>query len=455
MKKIYVILVAAFFGLFINAASAQVFTSGFESWTSSAPIVPTDWFGTKTSFVADSISQYTTAPHGGTYACKLKNRLNTNKRLTTQNVSIDSGKTYQMTFWIKGHGLLKAGYYKGVGSSGNNYVYNSTLFDTINTNTWIQKSFNLAADTTSAAAQFIILVKMTQGDLEDIQVDDVNIDTVTAIIQPADTVSIYDIQYSTSANFASAYEDSTVVTGGVVTAICTQGMFIQSGLGAWNGLYIYSSPLIASSGVQEGDSVYVTGKVDEYFQCTELTNITNINIVGSGYSYQPHDITLLTEELEGVLVKISNARVIAPPDYGMYPVTATGNIADSVKVHDLCDTTLYLVVNNFYNITGPVHYSFNEYRILSINSEQTSSISETEELSFTVYPNPVSATLNINDIEGISQINIVNILGETVATYSVSGNTANLNVSNLQSGIYFVTLLKQNVISGKAKFIKE
>ncbi|HNW89016.1 MAG TPA: T9SS type A sorting domain-containing protein [Bacteroidales bacterium] len=455
MKKFYLLMIAALLGLTLNNASAQVFQSGFETWTSVAPIVPTDWFGSKTSFVADSIAQYTSNPHQGTNACKLKNRLNSNKRLTTQNVAIDSGKTYQMTFWIKGHGLLKAGYYKGLGTSGNNYVYNSTLFDTVNTNTWIQKSFNLTADTTSAAAQFIILVKLTQGDLEDIQVDDVNIDTVTAIIQPADTVSIYDIQYSTAANFPSAYEDSTVVTSGVVTAICTQGMFIQSGFGPWNGLYIYSSPLIASSGVQQGDSVYVTGKVDEYFQCTELTNISSINIIGSGYSYPPYDITLLTEELEGVLVKISNAKVIAPPDYGMYPVTATGNDADSVKVHDLCDTTLYLVVNNFYDITGPVHYSFDEYRILSIDYQETDGISENGEQSFSIYPNPVSTNLFINDIDGINQVNIVDLLGATVATVNVNGNNARLNVANLQPGIYFVTLLKQNVIAGKARFIKE
>jgi len=454
MKKIYVILVAAFFGLSINAASAQVFTSGFENWSSSAPIVPTDWYGSKSNISSDSVAQYTTSVHGGTYACKLKSSTTSHKRFTTQGVPIVAGKTYKIDFWVRGHGEIRTGCYKGAGSTGASYyTYNDYIV--VNSTDWTKYTQSITVDTTSAVAQFILSVRNTRSDMDFIQVDDLTIDTATAVVAEADTVSIYDIQYSTSANFASAYDDSTVVTGGVVTAICTQGMFIQSGLGAWNGLYIYSSPLIASSGVQEGDSVYVTGKVDEYFQCTELTNITNINIVGSGYSYQPHDITLLTEELEGVLVKISNARVIAPPDYGMYPVTATGNIADSVKVHDLCDTTLYLVVNNFYNITGPVHYSFNEYRILSINSEQTSSISETEELSFTVYPNPVSATLNINDIEGISQINIVNILGETVATYSVSGNTANLNVSNLQSGIYFVTLLKQNVISGKAKFIKE
>lgn len=60
----------------------------------------------------------------------------------------------------------------------------------------------------------------------------------------------------------------------------------------------------------------------------------------------------------------------------------------------------------------------------------------------TVYPNPASDEVNVvfDANSGIKTISIRNIIGKVVGNYKVTGNSAKLNISNLQSGIYFLNL---------------
>ncbi|HOY32977.1 MAG TPA: T9SS type A sorting domain-containing protein [Bacteroidales bacterium] len=457
MKKIYIIMIAVLIGLMYSNVSAQPFTSGFENWTVTAPITPTDWFGSKTSISSDSIFQYTSSVHGGTYAVQLKSSTTTHKRFTTQGTPIIAGKTYKIDFWVRGHGEIRTGCYKGAGSAGSTYyTYNNyILLDTLG---WKHCSQTILVDTTSAVAQFILSVRNTRADKDYIQVDDVTIDTIATL--PPANVSIHDIQYTTAVPAVSPYANQTVSTMGIVTGKCLTGYFIQDGTGEWNGIWVLDA--VNTLTVNRGDSVRVTGLVYEDFNQTLLKNISAFEVLATGITEPAAaDVTSVTvkdEKFEGVLVKISNAECTdANAGYGMWTVSTTGDLADTCKIHNLLYAFPSPVVGTNYDITGPVYFSYSEFRIepRDINDVMLTGINENDETSFSIYPNPVSANLLINDIDGIEQINIVNLLGETVATYSVNGNYAGLNVADLQSGIYLVTLLKQNVIAGKAKFIKE
>lgn len=59
-----------------------------------------------------------------------------------------------------------------------------------------------------------------------------------------------------------------------------------------------------------------------------------------------------------------------------------------------------------------------------------------------IYPNPATDELNVlfDANAGVKTIAVRNIIGKVVSVYKVNGNSAKLNVSNLQSGIYFVNL---------------
>jgi hypothetical protein len=82
--------------------------------------------------------------------------------------------------------------------------------------------------------------------------------------------------------------------------------------------------------------------------------------------------------------------------------------------------------------------------IKNINSAQKVSI----------YPNPVSNYLIINNMNGVNSIKISDILGETIQNLTVSGSNANINVSNLSKGIYFISLMNDKSILETKKFVK-
>ena len=87
-------------------------------------------------------------------------------------------------------------------------------------------------------------------------------------------VTIYQIQGQQD---LSPYEGQTVKTYGIVTGVFSGSYFIQDGEGEWNGVYVYSS-----DNVSVGDELELTAEVDEYYDLTELKNISSLTILSSG-----------------------------------------------------------------------------------------------------------------------------------------------------------------------------
>ena len=123
-------------------------------------------------------------------------------------------------------------------------------------------------------------------------------------------VPIYDIQYTTDPSGDSPFDGQTnITTEGIVTALYYNGYFIEdpSG-GAWNGLWVYDSNTPAL-----GDRLRLTGTVDEYYNLTELKDLTSYQVVSSGNPI-PEPEVLATgdvsqEQWEGVLVRVENVIV--------------------------------------------------------------------------------------------------------------------------------------------------
>ncbi|HHB78590.1 MAG TPA: T9SS type A sorting domain-containing protein, partial [Saprospiraceae bacterium] len=81
----------------------------------------------------------------------------------------------------------------------------------------------------------------------------------------------------------------------------------------------------------------------------------------------------------------------------------------------------------------------------------------TDVASFELSPNPVSTELRIDNLEDLRQLSITNLLGQVVSTIKTSNNTtASFDVSQLKSGIYFLTGYDNNgQLIANAKFVKE
>lgn len=57
-----------------------------------------------------------------------------------------------------------------------------------------------------------------------------------------------------------------------------------------------------------------------------------------------------------------------------------------------------------------------------------------------MYPNPANDMVTINTIENIDSVSVMNVLGQTVLTKEVNSNNFTLDVSELNSGQYFLSL---------------
>ena len=366
-----------------SAASAQVFTSGFENWPDT---VPADWMGTKTTINADSVMQVTTNVHGGTYAVRLQNSGTSHKRFTTQPVAVTNGTIYTISFWVRGAGQVRTGLFDnrptGSGYASYNAYYTSTG------DTWTEVTQQITAANDYAAAEFIISVVGTSGP-EYLVIDDLNVEGGGAPV-PA---SIYEIQYTTDVSGNSSFAGQIVTTGGIVTGVDTIGAnsyFIQAGTGPWTGIYVFD----ANSVVNIGDSVTLQASVTEFNGLTELSGIANLVVVGQYPVPAAEALTPVAaadEQWEGVLVTLADIGCQAPLD-GNNQWTGVSNTQGSMIVDDL----MYLytpTVGDYYSVTGVMTWTFNERKIeprFLADIAVGSGIGEATTATVGLYPNPAT-----------------------------------------------------------------
>ena len=164
--------------------------------------------------------------------------------------------------------------------------------------------------------------------------------------------------------------------------------------------------------------------------------------------------------------------------------TASGDYIQVLTASNGCDSivTLHLTINN------SVHYSFSESAtspyiwngteytetgdytqtftaengcdsIVTLHLNILSGISDIDDSAITVYPNPIGNTLYINAEEPISEIEIVNTLGQIVYRKEVNADNVVCDVEGLSNGIYVVRIRPIGFAQGTAivqnKFVKE
>jgi hypothetical protein len=111
--------------------------------------------------------------------------------------------------------------------------------------------------------------------------------------------------------------------------------------------------------------------------------------------------------------------------------------------------TYYFGFHHFTpGVAGAVSLGLDTFSLTSLLSNESFTMN-----NFDIYPNPASSVLNIsntNNIE-INNISITDLNGRVIK--NVNGNTT-INVSDLNAGVYFVTIESTEGKSTK-KFVKE
>jgi len=75
-----------------------------------------------------------------------------------------------------------------------------------------------------------------------------------------------------------------------------------------------------------------------------------------------------------------------------------------------------------------------------------------------LYPNPANSEINVvyDANDDVKTIAVYNIIGKVMSVYRVTGNSANLNLENIPTGIYFVRLMNtQGDVVATRKFTKQ
>jgi len=85
---------------------------------------------------------------------------------------------------------------------------------------------------------------------------------------------------------------------------------------------------------------------------------------------------------------------------------------------------------------------------------KTDNVNDITKTSFTIQPNPAKDNIKIAADDIFGKVEIVNFLGQTVVTQVNDANYANINVSNLTNGVYFVRIISEKGTSVQ-KFVKQ
>ena len=183
-----------------------------------------------------------------------------------------------------------------------------------------------------------------------------------------DPIPIYDIQYTEDPSGDSPYVGQIVTVTGILTATDSESKYyLQDDYGPWNGIYLYSWDLDPIPAV--GDEITVTAEVQEYYGLTELLNVDDFVINSSGNDLPDAYIVgtglLRNESLEGVLIAVEVATCTEEPDeFGAWKVDdGSGDL--------YVDDTFYAydaTLGNIYNVTGPLTYAYDFFRILPRNA---------------------------------------------------------------------------------------
>ncbi len=187
---------------------------------------------------------------------------------------------------------------------------------------------------------------------------------------------------------ASPFDGQAVTTTGIVTAVAPQGYFIQDGTALRSGVYVYeqtNSPAV-------GDEVTLTGTVAEFFDLTEIVDVTSFT-VNSSNNTLPNPTLLSTgdasnEDYEGMLVKIENA-TCTNTDIG-FGEWQVNDGSGALAIDDL----MYLFSPDLdidYGVTGILTYSFGAYKILPRSMDD---VEIQIPLYFTVHPRESNISTN-------------------------------------------------------------
>jgi len=319
----------------------------------------------------------------------------------------------------------------------------------------------------------------------------------TSLLRP---LTIQDVQSTPFINGRSPYLGAVLTLSGIVTGDTshvalspvttgsTNAWYMQSTNQPWSGIWLTTADTTAQkqmAALRNGDSVSVTGTVQEQFDVTRLGNITAVVKHSSG-NPEPAPVSRTTgtlnvgngtasaETYEGMLVRFTNVTVTDlnptfsdPTEFtvndgsGGVVVQRSGKYSYSnVAADSVSGKTILKVGTRMGSLTGIVYYSFNQYKFVprtdadfvgvvlaGVEDEPGDALPAAYALEQN-FPNPFNPSTMIQyaiPASGMTTLRVYNLVGQEVATLfngmqPAGRHTIRFDASSLSSGIYFYRL---------------
>ncbi len=300
---------------------------------------------------------------------------------------------------------------------------------------------------------------------------------LSIIFVTLNAVSIYDIQYTTTAGdgtYPSTYAGTIVSTSGICTGIDFNdgsGYFISMPEGgAWKSIFVYDS----SHNPTPGDLIEITGQVWEYRGWTEFRNLTAYNLVSSNNPLPPV-LNLTTQQIneepyESVLAKVSNAT--CTEGFNQYDEWLVNDGSGNAKIdggffdQDTISEFAQIGVV-FTSITGIISYSYNEFRLNPRNAQEV--ITSSDFVSVTIpsleadINSAVSIPLNTSNIalgQGFTSFSFNFYYDPNIISYTgydqtnTLSSTGNVIISNQIPGSFHLQFVSNGILTGSGALIK-
>ena len=484
--------------------TALPWTEGFESVTT--PAFPPCWFEENGDYTTSDATFDNTAHSGTKYLRDAWSA--TNEFMWSPGFQLTAGTSYDFSSWIQGDGgngwvvdyfVNSSQISTGATQLGATYNVPGTGTLAIQPYTKITRSF---VPTTSGVYYFAFRVNQPNFAPNYVAFDDVEL-KVTPNVIPACATGLQATPNTTCGNFANqlSWAPVTDSTGYYVTIGTTSGgtdianavsvsannySFLGtintqyfwkvvpfSGAGAATGCAIQSFTTVATgcycpsvptsndgSGITNatvGTSPFVIADVMYVNNTTTAVAVepgtnTNVQLVfATGYDYDINIWIDFNNDFDfndaGELVKTGIACTNVNPNTVdasfLMPLTApTGAHRMRIGTADLGQVPPAPCYSGSYGVT----LDFKVDTTLGSNSFDTS--------NFVAYPNPVKDVLNLSYKTAISNVKVINLLGQEVVNAKATTNDVQVNMSALNAGVYIVNVTVDDIVHS-IKVIKE
>ncbi|MFH1313980.1 MAG: hypothetical protein ABIJ00_12250, partial [Candidatus Eisenbacteria bacterium] len=179
--------------------------------------------------------------------------------------------------------------------------------------------------------------------------------------QAADSVSIYDVQYTLDPSGDSPYNGQAVTITGTVSAVFLDGYAVADSSGPWRSVLVRSR----RNGPDIGDEVVVTGTVRENMGMTEIYDVIDYDLLSTENAILPCSLdtgNAPQEMYESVLITVADVTVteVVRTTREWTVTDATGDI----PCDDLNDYMYFPQVgDSLTSVTGILFYSGSVFKM--------------------------------------------------------------------------------------------